>query len=573
MALDKRNSVDRKEFNELLNVSSISTGNYPDAGALTGTEFTTVSRGSGVLKTALTTIAQWVVETYQGFVQAGAGAAVTTLLAQLRKTLYVSDFDSTANAVAGGLNQRLIVPFGMSLTINVPATCATIQAAFSAIAAWEIYGTVKIQVADGTYSLTSEINLNHPYGQNIQLLGNTTVPDNCVLKVNTAPTFNGITCSHGNRFGLLDGFMIDLASKATLANNFSGIIALYGAFINCGPHIKVNNWYYGINASYGSSINADGAIVTYAGDVGIWAFCGSQVNALGAQSNYCSDTVNGWGFGFQAEYSSQVNCEGSSATGNNIAGFAALSGSNVRALNTASTENVGSGYLTRQGGTVEAYGGSSTNNTRYGIENQDGIGSVIGVPTNTGNALGTINPFALFDTSTGAARVSSSRGELRIDVGDSSSVYFNNTNGLQFEVRDGGAGTKNRPVLRGGGDLNGYQAQLMAAGSDANIPLRYDTKGVGSHFFNTGNGPQFEVFDTPNPANRFAATGSATGVAPRMQAIGSDENIHLRYTPKGTGTHLLDGLQNFASDSAAATGGIPVGGLYRNGSVVQIRVS
>jgi hypothetical protein len=33
------------------------------------------------------------------------------------------------------------------------------------------------------------------------------------------------------------------------------------------------------------------------------------------------------------------------------------------------------------------------------------------------------------------------------------------------------------------------------------------------------------------------------------------------------------GLQNFANDAAAATGSIAVGGLYRNGSVVQIRVS
>lgn len=33
------------------------------------------------------------------------------------------------------------------------------------------------------------------------------------------------------------------------------------------------------------------------------------------------------------------------------------------------------------------------------------------------------------------------------------------------------------------------------------------------------------------------------------------------------------GLQNFANDAAAATGSISIGGLYRNGSVVQIRVS
>ena len=32
-------------------------------------------------------------------------------------------------------------------------------------------------------------------------------------------------------------------------------------------------------------------------------------------------------------------------------------------------------------------------------------------------------------------------------------------------------------------------------------------------------------------------------------------------------------LQNYANDAAAAAGGIPVGGLYRNSSVVQVRVT
>lgn len=32
-------------------------------------------------------------------------------------------------------------------------------------------------------------------------------------------------------------------------------------------------------------------------------------------------------------------------------------------------------------------------------------------------------------------------------------------------------------------------------------------------------------------------------------------------------------LKNFANDAAAAAGGVPVNGFYRNGSVVQIRVT
>ena len=35
----------------------------------------------------------------------------------------------------------------------------------------------------------------------------------------------------------------------------------------------------------------------------------------------------------------------------------------------------------------------------------------------------------------------------------------------------------------------------------------------------------------------------------------------------------LAGLQNYANDTAAAAGGVKVGGMYRNGSALMVRVS
>ena len=46
----------------------------------------------------------------------------------------------------------------------------------------------------------------------------------------------------------------------------------------------------------------------------------------------------------------------------------------------------------------------------------------------------------------------------------------------------------------------------------------------------------------------------------------------LRMTIKANGEINIAALGNYANDAAAATGGVAVGGLYRNGSVVQIRV-
>ena len=42
---------------------------------------------------------------------------------------------------------------------------------------------------------------------------------------------------------------------------------------------------------------------------------------------------------------------------------------------------------------------------------------------------------------------------------------------------------------------------------------------------------------------------------------------------QGGGVPVFPGLGNFANDAAANAGGVPIGGLYRNGSNLYIRVS
>ncbi|MBB3010636.1 tail fiber domain-containing protein [Cupriavidus alkaliphilus] len=67
----------------------------PDAGALTGDEAMPTSRGTGLLKTTLTKIAQWVLQAYQGFTQNGAGAAARTVQDELRDRVSVRQFITT----------------------------------------------------------------------------------------------------------------------------------------------------------------------------------------------------------------------------------------------------------------------------------------------------------------------------------------------------------------------------------------------------------------------------------------------------------------------------------------------
>jgi len=72
-----------------------------------------------------------------------------------------------------------------------------------------------------------------------------------------------------------------------------------------------------------------------------------------------------------------------------------------------------------------------------------------------------------------------------------------------------------------------------------------------------------------NNVFRDGATLNAFGTTSRLVRFNNVfNNIAL-----GGGTTLIQDVPAYASDAAAATGGIPIGGLYRNGSVLQVRVA
>jgi hypothetical protein len=85
-----------------------------------------------------------------------------------------------------------------------------------------------------------------------------------------------------------------------------------------------------------------------------------------------------------------------------------------------------------------------------------------------------------------------------------------------------GAATTARPII-------------SAQGSDTNISLGYDSKGTGTHVFRTNGVIQFQALHTASAANYATATGAAAGAAPVFGVSGTDTNIDLTLTPKGTG--------------------------------------
>jgi hypothetical protein len=91
--------------------------------------------------------------------------------------------------------------------------------------------------------------------------------------------------------------------------------------------------------------------------------------------------------------------------------------------------------------------------------------------------------------------------------------------------------------LEAKGAATASSPNILATGSDTNVSFIVSTKGNGSHFFQTNsNGSnQFVIAHTASAVNLIQVTGGATGNAAAMSAAGSDTNIDLALTPKGTG--------------------------------------
>lgn len=388
------------------------------------------------------------------------------------------------------------------LTVLVPAHFAGLGEAMNWLRTKTIAkgATVTVQVSDGSYTLATTVDLNHPQGIQIRILGNQVTPTLCVLTVANASTFDALACTMGHSLGFIDGFLLTRPSKAEMPNNSIGLLADSGATIITGSNIRTINWFYGIAARYGSFVRCPDAQVTESGDVGIWSYCGSTVICDGAVSNNANAAGQPWGFGFQAEYGSVLVGTGISASGCKIGGFASLSNSTCRIFDSTTSANDGSGLFVRDGGVIEGSGTTTLNNGRYGTEIVEGNGRIFGVSTNSGNTLGAANPFVYLGVQAGQSQLANSSGHLRID-------------------------------------------------SQANT------------FFNTPGGLQFGIRDAANAANRIEASGAPTGSAPFIVAAGGDTNINLRLLPKGTGriqvgattvgTPTINNYIEFLSDDGA----------------------
>jgi len=106
------------------------------------------------------------------------------------------------------------------------------------------------------------------------------------------------------------------------------------------------------------------------------------------------------------------------------------------------------------------------------------------------------------------------------------------------------------------GAVTGGAPVFVAKGSDANVAMGFATKGTQGFAFYTNNfgAQQVGITNTASAVNYLNFTGAATGSAPELSAQGSDTNINLKLTPKGTGALQVTGTgfsPNFTLTDAA----------------------
>jgi hypothetical protein len=218
----------------------------------------------------------------------------------------------------------------------------------------------------------------------------------------------------------------------------------------------------------------------------------------------------------------------------------------LRILNTASAVN----YATITGsaassGVVFSAAGTDTN-IDLNLTTK-GTGSFV---VNTGNGIG----FKVYDGSGGAAQVNyfqtrgrgTGSGPFFLTDGNDTNVSANlGTKGTGvFSFLTSGASLEQFRIAHTASAVNyvqvtgaatGSTPSISAQGSDSNAGLTIQAKGTAG--VNIGNGTYFKALEVTagGVANYIQIASKATGVAPTISALGTDTNIDLALTPKGTG--------------------------------------
>lgn len=182
-------------------------------------------------------------------------------------------------------------------------------------------------------------------------------------------------------------------------------------------------------------------------------------------------------------------------------------------------------------------------------------------PTNTLRVINTTNTAIRGETTSGNAvfgiATTGVGGQFNTTSGSAAIQGFS-TNSLGGNFANGPASTNTVVTVVGvQRGTTGTAADGIGASIDISLTTTTTPNVLSNQIIS-----KWTTANNPTRTSEFSITGVNSG----------STNVLLTISGAGIFT-LTQGLGNFVNDAAAAAGGVPVNGLYRNGSVVQIRVS
>mgnify|MGYP003643575539 CR=1 FL=1 len=197
---------------------------------------------------------------------------------------------------------------------------------------------------------------------------------------------------------------------------------------------------------------------------------------------------------------------------------------------------------TTVGSTTVAAGSFSTLNSS-GATRLGGLSGNQSLQVN--NVASGVNYVQITGGATGGGTVISSQGtdtnipiDYRVKAGGYHAFTTDSGNAGQFLITHTASAVNQARIT---GSPTGSAVTLSMQGSDTNIAFAITTKNAGGIQFRSGNGLQAFVSDTASAVNYLNLTGAATGANPTFSTQGTDTNIGLTLTPKGTGAVQVTG--------------------------------
>ncbi len=204
--------------------------------------------------------------------------------------------------------------FREDVTLHVPSEYATIHDALYDLDEKTISRevTVTIQVEDGNYTINDLLEISHPNGCRIKIIGNLANPEQAILQFTSS---TGIFVRNGASIALIDGFKILGPGSSILHSN--GIHAQHNGSIKLGANIIIDGWYSGLVSTWSSYISCASGITVKNCYQGIYAYGNSIIYSDNA-------TVSNNDYGLFSIRNSYIQCNNAIVSNNTIGAFADL---------------------------------------------------------------------------------------------------------------------------------------------------------------------------------------------------------------------------------------------------------